>query len=390
VTEPSNPSRTLGVAVVGYGWMGKAHTQAYLRLRHHYPELPYLRLIAVADPSEQRCEDALARYGFDRATTTWQTLITDPEIDIVSITAPNAFHREMGAAFAEAGKHIWIEKPMGLTADDARVIADAVAKSEVHSAVGFNYRNAPAVQHARYLIHSGAIGELTHARFRFFSDYAGHPFSPLSWRFQTALGGSGVLGDLMSHAVDLARSTMSVEFASIVGQTSRVITERPIPLDAGSHFDVMAAGGPAAAVENEDIAIALLRTHGGISVVLEASRVAVGDQNNYGFEIHGTRGVLRWDFRRFGELEVATGDHYANLSAATVFMGDDHGETSRFQPGTANAMGFDDTKVIELARLLEAITSARNTGATVEDGAEAARIVDALMKSSQSDQRLLL
>src|SRR3954469_17359533 len=153
-------SEPIGVGVVGFGWMGRVHTQAYARMPHHYPEAPPIALVAVADDVPGRAVDAAARYGFQRATLDWRDLLDDPGVQAVSITLPNFLHREVGSAFAAAGKHIWIEKPVGLTADDARAI-----KGDVHISVGFNYRNAPAVEKAREIVHDGKIGRVTHARF---------------------------------------------------------------------------------------------------------------------------------------------------------------------------------------------------------------------------------
>lgn len=370
----------IGVAVIGYGWMGKAHSQAYLRLPHHYPELAQTELIAVTEPEADRREDAVGRYGFQHAVSDWRELLTDPRVQAVSITAPNAFHREIGVAFAEAGKHIWIEKPVGLSSADASAVAAAVKASGVQSATGFNYRNAPAVAHAQQLIHDGALGELTHARFRFFSDYSGHPYSPLSWRFERKLGGPGVLGDLVSHGADLVRYLLG-DISSLVSETAIFINERPLATGAGSHFDV-AEGGPTGSVENEDVAMALLKTSNGVRVVLESSRIAVGDQNNYGFEIHGTKGVMRWDFRRMGELELGAGTMYANQMIETIFVGPGQGEFGLFQPGAGIAMSYDDTKVIEAARFIEAISTGKSRGAVVEDAAIAAKVIDAMVESS--------
>lgn len=369
----------IGVAVVGYGWMGKAHSQGYLRVPHHYPHLPAVELVAVAEPEADRQEDAKQRYGFARAVADWKELLTDDSIQAVSITAPNSFHRELGVAFAEAGKHIWIEKPVGLVSADAEAVSAAVKSAGVMSAVGFNYRNAPAVEYARQLILDGTIGELTHARFRLFSDYSGHPMGPLSWRFEYKFGGPGVLGDLVSHGADLVRYLVG-DIASLVSETAVFIKERPIPSGTGSHFDI-AEGGPMGAVENEDVAMALLRTKNDVRVILEASRIAVGDQNNYGFEIHGTKGVLRWDFRRMGELEVAAGTKYANQMSETVFVGPGQGEFGLFQPGAGIAMSYDDTKVIEAARFIESIATGVHRGSEAEDAAVAARVNDAILLS---------
>jgi predicted dehydrogenase len=168
--------RTLGVAVVGFGWMGRVHTKAYQRVPHHFPQLSVRpELVTVAEEVPGRAEEAAAQFGFASTTRDWRDVAADPRVRAVSITAPNFLHREIGVAMAEAGKHIWIEKPVGLDAADARAVAEAVREAGVQGAVGFNYRNAPAVAAARDLIADGTLGTVTHARFRLLSDYAAHP-----------------------------------------------------------------------------------------------------------------------------------------------------------------------------------------------------------------------
>src|SRR6266545_1143168 len=175
---------TIGVAVAGFGWMGRVHTQSYARVLHHFPDLAVRpELVAVADEAPGRAEEAAARYGFATATQDWRDLARDPRVQAVSVAAPNFLHREIGVELVQAGKHIWIEKPVGLTADDARAVAAAARISGVQGAVGFNYRNAPAVAAARDLIANGQLGAVTHARFRLFSDYAAHPEGALTWRY---------------------------------------------------------------------------------------------------------------------------------------------------------------------------------------------------------------
>ncbi len=151
----------MSVAVAGFGWMGRVHAQAYLRLRQSYPELPAIRLVCVADDVPGRGVEAAEQFGFDSCTQDWRNIAADPAIDAVSITAPNFLHREMGVALAEAGKHIWIEKPVGLSTEDAKAVAVGVDAAGVQAAVGFNYRNAPAVALAKNLITSGELGTIT-------------------------------------------------------------------------------------------------------------------------------------------------------------------------------------------------------------------------------------
>ncbi|MBO3680754.1 Gfo/Idh/MocA family protein [Streptomyces sp. NEAU-YJ-81] len=373
---------TLGVAVVGFGWMGRVHTQAYVRLPHHFPQLSVRpELVAVADEVPGRAEEAAGRYGFATAVRDWQEVAADPRIQAVSIAAPNFLHREIGIAMARAGKHIWIEKPVGLTADDARAVAAAVAEAGVQGAVGFNYRNAPAVQTARAMIAAGEIGTVTHARVRLFSDYAAHPEGALTWRYERARGGSGVLGDLASHGVDLARFLLG-EIDALTADTAVFVPERARPTGATAGH-TRATGGELGPVENEDYVSCLLRFTSGARGVLEACRVSVGEQNTYGFEIHGTKGAVFWDFRRMGELGVSHGTAYQDQPVSTVYIGPGHGEYAAFQPGAANSMGYDDLKVIEAYHFVRSIAEGTAYGATLDDAVHSATVLDAMARSAE-------
>ena len=380
-TQGSPVTRRIGVAVIGFGWMGRVHSQAYQRLPHHFPDLALRAdLIAVADDAPGRAAEAAAQFGFTVATGNWRDVAADDRIEAVSITVPNYLHREIGTAMAAAGKHLWIEKPAGLTAADARAVAAAAATAGVQGAVGFNYRNAPAVVAAREIIASGSIGAVTHARFRFFSDYAAHPQSALSWRFQRDRGGDGVLGDLASHAVDLARYLIG-EISSVAADTAVFVPMRAMPATSTRGHE--RASGDLRPVENEDYVACLLRFSSGARGVLEACRVAVGEQNAYGFEVHGSSGALWWDFRRMGELRVSQGRDYQDQPACTVHAGPAHGAYGSFQPGAATAMSFDDLKVIEAWQFFRSISERRPCGAVLADAVEAAAVLDAITRSAR-------
>ncbi|MGP4113318.1 Gfo/Idh/MocA family protein [Streptomyces sp. 4N509B] len=378
--------RSVGVAVVGFGWMGRVHTRAYARLPHHFPALPLRpELVAVADEVPGRAEEAAEQFGFATASRDWRELVADPRVEAVSVTAPNFLHREIGLAVAAAGKHLWIEKPVGLTADDARAVADAARTAGVRSAVGFNYRNAPAVEAAHRMIAAGELGAVTHARVRLFSDYAAHPNAALTWRYERERGGSGVLGDLASHGIDLARHLLG-PIAALTADTAVFLPERARPTGAtAGHVRVVDGAAVMGRVENEDYVSCLLRFASGARGVLEASRVAVGEQNAYGFEIHGTKGAVSWDFRRLNELRVSRATPeaaYQDQPVATVHAGPGDGDFAAFQPGAANAMGYDDLKVIEAHRFLLSVADGVPRGATLDDAVRAATALDAMTRSA--------
>lgn len=378
--------RTLRVGIVGAGWMGRVHARAYQRVAHHWPGLPLApEVVALAEPSAAAADDFRARHGEVEVVADWRELLAGDRVDVVSVTAPNAVHREIGVAVAEAGRHLWIEKPVGLSADDAIAVRDAVAAAGVVGCVGFNYRAVPAVAEAARLIAAGAIGTPTHARIALLTDYAAHPGSPLSWRFEPERGGHGVLGDLASHGVDLARYLLG-DVASLVAQTSTSIPHRPV-VESTGHYEVVDLATPGIAmgeVGNEDHVVAILRMASGALVTCECDRAAVGEQNAYGFDVHGTRGLLRWDFRRPGELHVSSGGDYAAQPTTRVLAGPGMGAYAAFQPGAGIAMGYDDTKVIECAGFLRAIAGEPAGQPTLDDAVASAIALDAMVESAAS------
>jgi predicted dehydrogenase len=346
---------SVGVAVIGFGWMGRVHAQAYARVPHHFPDLPVTVVpVAVADDVPGRAEEAVSQFGFASATSDWRNVVEDVRVAAVSVTAPNFLHREIGAAVADA--------------------------TGVQAVVGFNYRHAPAVAVAREMIADGAIGAVTHARFRLFGDYAASPDSALTWRYERSRGGSGVIGDLASHGVDLIRYLLG-EPTRVVADTAVFIADRARPTGATSGH-ARAEGGERGPVENEDYLAALLRLPSGARVVLEASRVAVGEQNAYGFEVHGTTGALSWDFRRMGELEVAHGGSPQDRPVSTVYVGPGAGSYGAFQPGAGIAMSYDDLKVIEASLFVRSIVERRPYGARLGDAVRCAELLEAMAGSA--------
>ncbi len=373
----------LGLGVVGFGWMGQVHSRAFTRLLHHYPQAPMLpRLVAVADPEPARRAQATEAYGFGTAVEDWKALVERDDVDVVSVAGPNFVHRDVAVAAARAGKHVWVEKPVGRHLADTVDVAEAVRAAGVRSAVGFNYRNAPAVEQARGLVAEGRLGRVETVSVRLFSDYAAHPDGALSWRFDPAYAGTGVIGDLATHGLDLVRYVLGEDVTEVAADIATFITERPEPAaGAVSHYST-AAGGQTGPVGNEDHVSALLRFRSGAHGILESSRVAVGEQCTYGIEVHGDRGALAWDFRRMGELRVAVDEGYTDAAWRTVHVAPGAGELAAFQPGAGIAMGYDDLKVVEAERLVRSIAEDRPLGATVDDALVTARAADALVRSA--------
>jgi predicted dehydrogenase len=380
----------VNVGIVGFGWMGQVHAKALTRVRQHYPDLGATpRLVAVADPADDgRLGYARDVLGIPFTTPDWNELVSRDDVDLVCVAGPNFTHRDVAVAAAKAGKHLWIEKPAGRNLAETLQIAEAVAAAGVASAVGFNYRNVPAVEVARDLVASGRIGEVRSGRVQMLGDYSAHPDGALTWRFVRDLAGSGVTGDLASHGLDLAQY-LAGPITAVLAEASTFITERPQAAGAASHFS-RGTGGPLVPVENEDHVLVLLRFASDARGVLEASRASVGEQNSYGFEVHGSTGALAWDFRRMGELQVCLDQDYQGASWATHRVGPRDAEAGAFQPDTAIPLSFDDLKVIEAKRLLVSIVTGTPQGATIADMVLAARLVDAALRSDAEKRWITL
>jgi predicted dehydrogenase len=314
-----------------------------------YPDLGLRpRLVHAVDTAPERAEYARDVLGYDTASTDYRDVLANPDVDVVSICAPTGLHRDIGVATAEAGKAFWIEKPVGRTAKEAADVAAAARTAGVVTSIGYNYRHAPAVEHVRQLIANGALGRITNVRAVFFNGYASEPKGALSWRFVRQHAGTGALGDLLSHVIDLVQYLLG-PVSDVNALTSTVYRERPIlPMGSGTHFAVI-EDGEMGVVENDDYAAALVRfartsRAPGAVGTLEASRVIVGPQCRLGFEIYGTEGSACWDFEQMNELRVCIGRGGPHFGYATVLSNAAFGDYSHFQPGPGVSMGYDDLK----------------------------------------------
>lgn len=381
--------RTVGVGLISVGWMGKVHSRAFQMLPIVYPDLNIKpRLVIAADNVQERAEYARDVLGYERCTVNYQDVLNDPEVDVVSICAPNFLHAEIGIAAAKAGKAFWIEKPVGRGAHETEAVQKAAMDAKVMNTIGFNYRHVPVVEHAKELIAAGALGRITNIRGTFFADYSSEPNGALSWRFIREYAGSGVLGDLMGHLADLVQYLVG-PIAQVSGMTKTIITERPVlQMGSGTHFDVI-EGGEKKPVENEDYAAAMIRfadnaVGAGAIGTIEASRVAVGPRASYNFEIYGTEGSIKWDFERMNEIDIAIGRSGDHLGYQRVMANPHMGDFGNFLPGAGTSMGYDDLKVVECRKFLEAYVGRDAKNSNIHDAVSAARVVSAIEESADS------
>lgn len=370
------PSATIGVGMLGYAFMGRAHVNAYRTLPYMATKLPLSpRLVAIAGRTEQGVHDAAQRFGFERSETDWRALIADDAIGLFDNGGPNAVHAEPTIAAAEAGKHVICEKPLGRTAEEAHEIWRRVQATGVKAMCAFNYRFVPAVRQARRLIEAGELGEIYHFRGRYLQDWIADPTFPMVWRLSKEAAGSGALGDLGAHVIDLARYLVG-EITTIAGTARTFVEDRP-----GGHVDV------------DDAVEAVVEFEGGAVGTLEATRFAVGRKNGLSFEINGSKGSIAFDLERLNELSV----HLSGSRPGAQVQGfrqvlvtePDHPFMDMWWP-PGHIIGWEHTFSHELLHLLSAIASDGQIGpdgATFEDGYRAAEVCDALLRASETGQR---
>jgi predicted dehydrogenase len=371
--------------------MGNAHSYAYRSIPSFFTDSGIRpRLVCVVDKDEAVANAAQHRWAYERSGTDWATLLEDDSIDIVDITAPNAFHHGLALQAAAAGKHVYCEKPVGRSLAETREMAEAVARAGLMSYTGFNYRWMPPLQHASQLIAEGRLGTLTHLRSSFLTDWGASPNARFSWRFDRDQAGWGVLGDIVSHIVDTAEF-LAGPLAEVAGSSDTFIRERPAahPPDAhrvsgSSVFDENEdADAPRVEVTNEDYFAALLLFGCGARGTLEASRAAVGTKCRFRIEIHGTEGAFAWDLERMNEFEVCFGsDEKANGGFRRVIAGPEHPGFRAFSPGAGAGLAFQDSKTIEAFHFLDGVARGVAAEPSFATAVRVAEVLDALERSA--------
>jgi predicted dehydrogenase len=359
----------IGIGMLGYGFMGKAHSNAYKTLAYMaWPPPLEPRLVAIAGRDEAAVSEAAERYGFGSHVTDWTGLVEDERIQLFDNSGPNDLHAEPSVAAARAGKHVVCEKPLGRTAGEAYETWQAVAAAGVKHMCAFNYRFVPAVRLAREMLDAGELGEIRHFRARYLQDWGST--TDRLWRFDKAAAGSGALGDLGAHPVDLGRYLVG-EIDSV---SALVATFQP-----GREVD--------------DAFEAAVRFSDGPIGTLEASRFALGRRNSLTFEINGSKGSIAFDLERLNELQVhlsgsKPGERAGGFRTVLVTEADHPFWQWWWPPG--HIIGWEHTFVHELHHLLTSIrddTDIAPHGATFEDGYRAAEVCDAIVRSGESGRR---
>jgi predicted dehydrogenase len=367
----------IGIGLIGTGFMGKTHALAYRAVRAVMGDVPACRLEVLCDTPVERAHQMAGQFGFVRSTEDWHALVADPKVDLVSITTPNALHREMALTAIANGKHIYCEKPMALTLDQAREMADAARTAGVRTLVGYNYVKNPAFTHAQRLIFAGRIGRVVHFRGWVDEDYQADPALPWTWRARLSEAGLGALGDLGCHLVSMACG-LAGPVESLIADSQIIHQSRP-----------MSDGSGQAAVENEDTATAIIRFANGAQGSVSTSRSAWGRKNRLDWEVHGTEGMITFCQERMNELRIYENrGPVAEQGFRTILSGPEHPPYGQFCPAPGHQLGFLDLKTIEVAEILRAIASGTKACPDFDDALGFEAVIHAIAESANSGKRI--
>ena len=364
--RPRTAAHQVGVGMLGYGFMGQAHSSAYRRIDEMADPPLYPRLVALAGRDADGVVKAAERYGWEQTTADWRDIIADPGVELFDNGGPNHLHAEPTIAAARAGKNVLCEKPLGRDADESLAVWRAASTAGVKHMCGFNYRFLPAVRLAREMIASGALGEVRHFRAAYLQDW-GLDAPPDSWRFDPEAAGSGALVDLGSHVIDLAHYLVG-DITTVSGSVRTFVPGRLV----------------------DDAVVAVAEFAGGAVGTVEVSRVSLGHRNALRWQIEGSLGAVEFDLERLGELRLYEASDGPVRGFKRVITADAEMPFAQWWWPPGHAIGWEHTFVHEIHHLLTAIAADTDVGpygATFEDGYRAAVVCDAIRRSSESGAR---
>jgi predicted dehydrogenase len=377
VSKEPKEVKDIGVGVIGYAFMGKAHTNGYRKMPvFFYPPPARPRLVALCGRTEEALAEVAKRFGFETYYTDWKDLIKDKRIQLVDNCLPNNMHAEPCIAAVEAGKHVICEKPLAGTLGEARAMYEAAEKAGVKHMTAFNYRFVPALRFAKNLIDEGYIGKILQFRAVYLQEWIMDPNFPLVWRLRKSVAGSGVLGDLGAHIIDLARFLVG-DITSLCGMTKTFVKERPLPEDPKKKGKV----------DVDDVFIAMVRFKNNAIGSLESSRFCAGRKNYQRIEIHGTEGSINFNLERLNELDVySRKDQDDRMGFRNILVTESvHPFMEHWWPH-GHIIGWEHTFVHEIHHLIDCIVNDKSLapmGATFYDGLKCQEILSAIEESSE-------
>jgi predicted dehydrogenase len=382
-------AKTLRVGMIGYRFMGKAHSNAWRQAPHFFPLKANIEMRTICGRDPKGVESARSQLGWQNASTDWREVIESPDIDIVDVNTPNDSHAEISIAAARAGKHVLCEKPLAMNVQECNDMLAAVKKARVVHMVCHNYRRIPAIAQARKMIEEGAIGEIFHYHARYAQDWIVDPDFPLVWRLQKGISGSGAHGDINAHIIDLARYLVG-EFREVCGLTHTFIKERPMEAASGKGAGLGGKGGKKMGkVTVDDAAMFLGRFANGALANLEATRFALGRKNHIEIEINGSKGSLHFDFEDMNRLKwfdnTRPNDRQGFSDILITQPGDTHPYAGNWWP-PGHIIGYEHTFVHTVADFVNAVMDRKPVQPTFEDGLRNQRVLEAVEESAKTRQ----
>ena len=380
---------TLRVAMVGHAFMGAAHSQAW-RTAPHFFDLPLTPELAVLGGRDaERTTAAAARLGWAEIETDWRRIIERDDIDLIDICTPGDTHAEIAIAALEAGKHVLCEKPLANTVAEAEAMTAAAERAQAHGVrtmVGFTYRRVPAISLARQLVAEGRVGEVRHVRAQYLQDWLADPESPLTWRMDKEKAGSGALGDIGAHVIDLTQFITGERIVELTGRLETFVKERPYP--AAETAGTLGGGGASTErgpVTVDDAASFLATFSDGAMGVFEATRFATGRKNAIRIEINGSKGSLAFDFEDMNVLEYfdATGDDETAGFRRILATEASHPYVAAWWP-PGHGLGYEHGFTHQVVDLVRAIGAGTDPHPTFADGLQVQRVLAAVETSSDT------
>lgn len=367
--------------------MGKSHSMAYNLLPQVFDPLPaYPRLRILGDITEDLAKKGAKNFGFEDYAVGFEEVVNHPDVDIIDITAPNHAHKEIAVAAAKAGKHIYCEKPLAVTLEDAKAMLDAAEAAGVKTLVGFNYLKTPATLYAKQLIDEGKLGDIWHFRGYFHQDILADPNLPFSWRFEKKIAGSGALGDLGAHIIAIAQNLVS-DIDKVSALTKTFIKERPQASGGTGYSSTADLNAPKKTVENDDAVHMLTRFKNGATGTIESSRITQGRKVYLAYEINGSNGSIRFEHERMNELKVYFSDDPEGTKGfRTIITGAEHPFYGSFWPVAGCGLGFGDMKTIEIYQLLDAVANGKDLKPDFRDGYKVSQVIEAALKSAEEER----
>ncbi|MCZ8522836.1 MULTISPECIES: Gfo/Idh/MocA family protein [Paenibacillus] len=370
--------KEFGIGMIGYKFMGKAHSHAYRDLPMFFPQVARPAMRAICGRDAEGVAQAARQFGWDSYETDWRKLLERDDIDLVDINAPSDAHKEIALAAAAAGKHVFCEKPLALTLADSREMLQAVEAAGVKHMVGFNYRFAPAVQLAKKLVQDGRIGQIYHFRAWFLQDWIVDPEFPLVWRLQKEIAGSGSHGDLGAHLIDLAHFLVG-DMQEVIGMSETFVKERPVPSSMTGLSAKGSKDAPKGPVTVDDATLFLTRFANGALGSFEATRFAPGHRCTNSFEINGSKGSVKFDFERMNELQVYFTDDAEDVQGFRRVLATDpaHAYAEAWWP-PGHTIGYEHTFIHETVELLQALAEDRQPVPNFHDGVKCQQVLEAV------------